>query len=107
MNTKSESGESGEPGESGAVAAKNAEVPQMKRLVAACELTLLFYTVGPWTAEKRTQWSEKMASILGPVDKRDPRTVGDNGDGTWDGARPSNEATTKNLCNAVRAALTP
>lgn len=77
----------------------------MERLVAACELTLLFYTVGPWTDEKRAQWSEKMDSILGPVDKRGRRAVGDNGDGTWDGARPSNEATTKNLCNAVRAAL--
>lgn len=87
--------------------AANTVPRQMERLATACELTLLFYTVGPWTDEKRAQWSEKMDSILGPVDKRDRKTVGANGDGTWDGARPSNEATTKNLCNAVRAALTP
>lgn len=33
--------------------------------------------------------------------------ISDNGDGTWDAATPTNEATTKNLCNAIRAATQP
>lgn len=87
-------------------ASEHSTVPtQKERLVMACELTLLFYTVGPWTDAKRQEWSEKMDAILGPALERDERVVGANGDGTWDGACPGNEATTKNLCNAMRAAL--
>lgn len=78
---------------------------QNARLRTACELTLLFYSVGPWTDDKRANWSQRMDALLGPAIERDERVTGSNQDGTWDGAMPTNEATTKNLCNAVRAAL--
>lgn len=78
---------------------------QMARLVTACELVLLFHSGSPWDDAKRYHWAEKLTFLLGPAERRDPRVVNANGDGTWDGARPSNEATTKNLCNAVRAVL--
>lgn len=71
----------------------------------ALELVLIFHDTWPWDDAKRKEWNKRMDALLGPVDTRDPKVVGAHGDGTWDGARPSNEATTKNLCNAVRAAL--
>ena len=78
---------------------------QKERLVTACELVLLFHSGSPWDDAKRYHWAEKLSSLLGPAIRRDPRVVNANADGTWDGSPVTNEATTKNLCNAVRAAL--
>lgn len=75
------------------------------KLTAACELVLLYHSASPWDDEKRMVWANGLTLILGPAAGRDPKVVGANGDGTWDGTEPTNEATTKNLCNAVRAAL--
>lgn len=75
------------------------------KLKQACELTLLFYTVGPWDYDKSQAWANGLTVLLGCAFSRDCKIVGANGDGTWDGAVPTNEATTKNLCNAIRAAL--
>lgn len=75
------------------------------RLKQACELVLLFYTVGPWTYDKSQAWANGLTELLGCAFSRDSKIVGVNGDGTWDKAVPTNEASTKNLCNAVRAAL--
>lgn len=74
-------------------------------LASACELVLLFYQCGWWDDVKRAEWDKRMNLLLGPPESRDSKLVGAHGDGTWDGATPTNEATTKNLCNAVRAAL--
>jgi hypothetical protein len=79
---------------------------QSNKLAAACHLVLLFHDGEQWTDDKRNFWNLTMTYLLGPVADRDPKVVGAHGDGTWDGAKPTNEATTKNLCNAIRAALT-
>lgn len=75
------------------------------KLAQACQLALLFHSGSPWTFEKRQEWANGLTELLGPASTRDCKVVGANGDGTWDGAMPTNEATTKNLCNAIRAAL--
>jgi hypothetical protein len=74
-------------------------------LVNALKLVLLFHSGGHWTSERSQGWANGLTSILGPAESRDPKVVGAYGDGTWDGATPTNEATSRNLCNAVRAAL--
>lgn len=74
-------------------------------LRSACKAVLLFHSGKAWTADVQIEWDNLLTSIMGPAVARDPQIVGANGDGTWDGAYPTNEATTKNLCNAVRAAL--
>lgn len=78
---------------------------QRDACVAALEAVLLFYSASHWTADKKQQWEDRMNILLGDSVTRHPKVVGSNGDGTWDGARATNEATTKNLCNGVRAAL--
>lgn len=61
------------------------------KLLRACELVLLYHDGGPWTFEKANAWANGLTDIMGPaLFRRD---------------LPSNEATTKNLCNAVRAAV--
>ncbi len=77
----------------------------MNKAKLALEAVLLFHSGGPWTSDKAKRWGEILNDTLGPSNSRNPSIVGANGDGTWDGARPGNEATTKNLCNMVRAAL--
>lgn len=76
-----------------------------RSLELACKLVLLFHSGTPWTWEKQQEWANGLTELLGSAAGRDPKIVGANADGTWDGAEPTNEATTKNLCNAVRAAL--
>lgn len=73
-------------------------------LLKACKLTLLFHS-GRWDYEAKEQWANWLTDLLGNATSRDAKIVGANGDGTWDGATPTNEATTKNLCNAQRAAI--
>lgn len=75
------------------------------KLREALKLVLLFHSGSPWDFEKQQAWANGLTAILGNATSRDPKVVGANGDGTWDGACPTNEATTKNLCNAARAAL--
>lgn len=75
------------------------------KLQEACKLVLLFYSSGHWDDDKRQAWANGMTVLLGPAIERDSKVVGANKDGTWDPALPTNEATTKNLCNAIRAAL--
>lgn len=53
---------------------------------AATELVILFHSAGEWDADKRMDWTNRMVAILGPGNHRD-------------------EATTKNLCDAMRAVL--
>ncbi len=77
----------------------------VEKLKTACELTLLFHSGSPWDFEKQNKWANLLTDLMGSASSRDPRIVGANGDGTWDGAMPTNEATTKNLCNAQRAAI--
>jgi hypothetical protein len=62
--------------------------PKTKMLEAACKLTLLFYSAGHWGDDKRAQWANLMTEVLGaPLE---PMAM---------------EATTRNLCIAVRTAL--
>ncbi len=75
------------------------------KLRAACELVLLFYSAPHWNASAKEKWNQGMNLCLGKPEDRDIRVTGAHGDGTWDGASATNEATTKNLCNAVKAAL--
>lgn len=75
-----------------------------EKLGEVCRLALLFHSGSPWDNEKNEAWANGLTNILGPAIARDCKVVGANGDGTWDGALPTNEATTKNLCNAIRAA---
>lgn len=70
----------------------------------ALRLVLLFHGAR-WDDEQKQAWANGLTFILGTASGRDPKAMGANGDGTWDRATPTNEATTKNLCNAVRAAL--
>jgi len=78
---------------------------KLKVCQTALELVLLFHSGSPWTFDKQQDWANKLTELLGPAAGRDPKVVNAYGDGTWDGVKPTNEATTKNLCNAVRAAL--
>lgn len=70
-------------------------------LRTAAELTLLFHDGSHWTDEKRHLWDVKLTELLGPAAQRQPESyhysVGK--------IQPTNEATTRNLCNAVRAAM--
>lgn len=67
------------------------------RLQMACELVLLFHSGADWSVTKRADWNNKLTELLGPKDIRNGR-----------GSVPaSNEATTRNLCDAVRKALEP
>ena len=79
---------------------------KLKACKIALELVLLFHSGSAWTLEKQQEWANKLTELLGPAAERDPKVVGAHGDGTWDSAEPTNEATTRNLCNAVRATLT-
>ncbi len=54
-----------------------------ENLKEACELTLLFYNVGPWTDAKKFRWAKITEKLLSE----------------------SREATTKTLCDCVRKAL--
>lgn len=67
------------------------------RLQMACELVLLFHSGGDWSAAKRAEWERKLTELLGPKDIRNRPF----------GIPASNEATTRNLCDAVRKALKP
>jgi hypothetical protein len=68
-------------------------------LRTAAELVLLFHSGSPWDWDKKQQWDCKLIELLGPASSRKPA-------GYHHGLIPAtNEATTKNLCDAVRAAL--
>jgi len=59
----------------------------------ALEAVLLFHSGSPWTDEKRLRWTEICSAVKAPQVHSDwGREVG------WD-------ATTKTLCNIVRAAI--
>lgn len=57
------------------------------KLTAAIELILIFHGGHTWDMEMRKQWDERINALLGEPPKG------------------FHEVTTKNLCNAVRAAL--
>lgn len=61
------------------------------KLTEACKLVLLFHDGGEWTNDKRLAWSNTIGLLLQNEYGRVPKDF--------------SEATTKNLCNAVRAAL--
>lgn len=71
-------------------------------LLEACKLVLLFHSGSPWDFEKRQAWVNGLHSL---ITTNDPKVTGANGDGTWDAKGNREDATTKNLCNAVRAAI--
>lgn len=56
------------------------------KLTEALKLVLLFHSGSPWDDEKKEAWANHLKLIFGEFVQ-------------------TNEATTKNLCNAVRAAL--
>lgn len=58
---------------------------RLEALQAACKLTLLFHSCSPWDREKAWKWLNYQKVIAG--------------------LEPMVEATTKVLCDAVRAAL--
>lgn len=60
-------------------------------LQAACKMTLLFHSASPWDASKRIQWNELRRQINLAIDGIPGEIFED--------------ATTKVLCDAVRAAL--
>lgn len=64
--------------------------PPLVKLIEANKLTLLFHSASPWTDEKRAAFTNGLTVCLGPAIEREYQ---------------SNEATTRNLCDAVRAAL--
>lgn len=78
---------------------------QKRYMIAALDAVLLFHSGSPWDWDKKQRWDNLLTVIMGPAAGRDPKVVGSYGNGCWDGAEPTNEATTKNLCNAVREAL--
>lgn len=61
----------------------NILVKENRRLVEACKLVLLFHSASPWDDEKKQWWTDGLKAI----------------------GIPTNDATTKNLCDAVRVAL--
>lgn len=61
------------------------------RLTEACKLVLLFHSGSPWDIQKSLSWQNGMGQLLQSETGRVPDDFSD--------------ATTKNLCNAVRAAL--
>lgn len=65
-----------------------------QKLEAACKLVLLFHGAGEWTMDKRLEWDNTIGSLLADDGGRVPSVH-------W------NEATTKNMCDAVRKALAP
>jgi hypothetical protein len=68
----------------------------MKPLLQACKLTLLFHSGSPWDFDKQQEWANGITELLGPA----------NGRETFGSLVPeTNEATTKNLCRAIRAAI--
>lgn len=64
---------------------------RITKMRLALELVLLFHGNGPWDDYKRQAWSNGLTELLGVAFSREDY--------------PTNEATTKNLCNAVRKAL--
>lgn len=60
-------------------------------LLEALKLVLIFHDSGPWTSEKAQEWANGLTRLMGLAAGR--REL------------PSNEATTKNLRTAVRAAI--
>lgn len=66
---------------------------RINKLTAALELVLLFHS-GHWTKEAELAWNSRMDGILGEVKDRPEES-----------RRMGNDASTRNLCNAVRAAL--
>jgi len=61
---------------------------RLDALQAACKMTLLFHSASPWDASKRIQWNKLRRQIIKDCDKE-----------------IFEDATTKVLCDAVRAAL--
>lgn len=68
------------------------------RLKTACDLVLMFHSGSPWTYEKQQDWANGLTDLLGTASSRKTR------DGSYL-VVPTNEATTRNLCDAVRAAM--
>jgi hypothetical protein len=71
-------------------------------LLQACKLVLLFHSGSHWTFEKQQEWVKGMHAL---ITTNNPVVVGANEDGTWDRNAAREDVTTKNLCNAVRAAI--
>lgn len=89
-----------------ALMAERDELLDQKRLmIAALDVVLLFHGGDPWDWDKKQRWADLLTVVMGAANHRDPKVVGSHGDGTWDPVAPTEEATTKNLCNCVRAAL--
>lgn len=61
-------------------------------MLEALKLVLMFHSGAPWTDERRLDWVNGLTRLLGPAMSRRERFASD-------------EATTKNLCDAVRAAI--
>lgn len=75
-----------------------------QKLEMACMLVLMFHSGEPWTDDKRLLWANYLTQLLGPAVNR-PRKDGYHHQVGY--IEPTNEATTRNLCDAVRAALQP
>lgn len=58
---------------------------EKEALVTACEMVLMFHSSGPWDDNKRKLWKAHLLVLLG--------------------SDANDEATTKRLCDAIRAAL--
>lgn len=71
-----------------------------EKLETACALVLIFHA-GDWTEEIKEQWDTGMNSLLGRPETRPASSYHHQ----FGHVNDTNEATTRNLCNAIRVAL--